>query len=197
MNTKKLIYSKSKELFSKKGFKNTTLRDIAKELHKSYGNITYHYKTKKHLLEELLNEFNLAFHKNEKKLNEISSSMEKYLYIPELNFRTIKSYLFFIMDEMELKRNYPILWNKMNSNNNNLKNNKIEILKELQSSGYLKHNLTLSAMEYIVELSNGITLLYFQKTSPKNYDKKAYSKKVNKLLFPYLTDKGKLVYIKH
>ena len=50
MKTKEKIKNTARELFNSKGFKNVTLREVAKELSISYGNITYHFKTKKQLI---------------------------------------------------------------------------------------------------------------------------------------------------
>ena len=58
MKTEKKILNASRLLFNEKGVMNTTLRDVAKYLNKSYGNITYHYATKEEVIFSLLNEMN-------------------------------------------------------------------------------------------------------------------------------------------
>ncbi|ABR48244.1 transcriptional regulator, TetR family [Alkaliphilus metalliredigens QYMF] len=44
--TKERIYITAKEMFYNKGYKKTTMKDIADELDISLGNLTYHFKTK-------------------------------------------------------------------------------------------------------------------------------------------------------
>ena len=58
MNIKKQILEASRLLFNEKGVMNTTLRDVAKSMNKSYGNITYHFQTKEDVLFSLLDEMN-------------------------------------------------------------------------------------------------------------------------------------------
>lgn len=53
-NIKQEIMDTAKRLFSEKGFNNTSMRDIAAELNISVGNLTYHYKKKEDLIEEIL-----------------------------------------------------------------------------------------------------------------------------------------------
>ena len=52
MKTKDKIKIKATELFNNKGFKNVTLREVAKALGISYGNVTYHFKTKKEVIKD-------------------------------------------------------------------------------------------------------------------------------------------------
>ena len=51
--TKLEIVSEATKQFLEKGYSNTTISSIAQELEMSKGNLTFYYKTKEHLLEEL------------------------------------------------------------------------------------------------------------------------------------------------
>ena len=53
-NLKIEIQTKASELFNQKGYKNTTMRDIASALNISLGNLTYHYHKKEDLMMQLL-----------------------------------------------------------------------------------------------------------------------------------------------
>ncbi len=66
----------------------------------------------------------------------------------------------------------------------------------MQEKGFLKSNYTENTFSFLMEITKGISLLYFQENGEKNLNKKEYCKKIIKVLFPYLTDKGKLKYIK-
>ena len=196
MQTKNLIQRKALELFNKKGVRNVTLRDVAKELDKSYGNITYHFPTKEHLLTEIFFD-SISKISNVERLDLAHmNTFEKYIRISELNYLFLKKYFFIILDKRDLQIIYPKLFNKIDFNNLILKEKRISILIELQKEGLLKKNLTTSVFDFILELTLGITNTFFQDFEQKVDLKKEYITKMKKLLFPYLTDKGKLVYIK-
>ena len=112
MNIKKQILEASRLLFNEKGVMNTTLRDVAKSMNKSYGNITYHFQTKEDVLFSLLDEMN----KELIALQEIKESENLLLYffnLPNSNYSISLEYLFFILDHLELKRNYPVTNNDL------------------------------------------------------------------------------------
>lgn len=54
MLTKLEIVEEASRQFLENGFSHTTVSSIAKELHMSTGNLTFHYPTKEHLLAELV-----------------------------------------------------------------------------------------------------------------------------------------------
>lgn len=54
MLTKAEIVQTATELFLKKGYSYTTIKEICNELEMSKGNLTFHYPTKEHLLAELI-----------------------------------------------------------------------------------------------------------------------------------------------
>jgi AcrR family transcriptional regulator len=196
MNTKKLIKQKTIELFSKKGIRNVTLREIAKELNKSYGNITYHYKNK----EELIKEITINFLKNIEKLNSINfeneNSLINYFKFTELQFSITKKYFFFFVDYLEIKRNYPLLEKRIELNTIWSSDLKLEMLNELQQQGYLQKNLNKNSFLYILEIQSALSIQYLQNSTFSKMNKKEYTQKINKSIFPYLTDKGKIKYIK-
>ena len=56
MKTKHLVKQTARVCFNEKGLMNVTLRDVAAQLDKSYGNITYHYPTKEAVITELFDD---------------------------------------------------------------------------------------------------------------------------------------------
>lgn len=70
------IVTEASKQFLEKGFSNTTVSSIAKELEMSTGNLTFHYPTKEHLLCELVDILcTFHWHKMEKEANEGISSV--------------------------------------------------------------------------------------------------------------------------
>ncbi len=64
-NIKQEIMDTAKRLFIKKGFHDTSMRDIAAALNISVGNLTYHYKKKEDLIEAILLEDHQHYQKPE------------------------------------------------------------------------------------------------------------------------------------
>ena len=79
-------------LFAKKGFYNTTIADIAKEMGMSVGNMYNYFPSKESLAKELLIYTSKLFGEELKKINELDiPSKEKIKKIVELYFKMAKS----------------------------------------------------------------------------------------------------------
>lgn len=180
-------------LFNKKGFKNVTLREVAKELSISYGNVTYHFKTKEQLIfclyEDMLVE-TLEILKTFDTTNLLGSTLEA----PKLAFETSMRYLFFYVDFIEIKRSYLELSLRLQKDNENRKSGYLKILKGMQAQGILRKDLTVRDLDYLMELSGAMRTFFFINLNPKdvkNTDlKNKYVVYVNSLLYPYLTSMG-------
>ena len=193
MNIKKQILEASRLLFNEKGVMNTTLRDVAKSMNKSYGNITYHFQTKEDVLFSLLDEMN----KELIALQEIKESENLLLYffnLPNSNYSISLEYLFFILDHLELKINYPALFKKINVLNDNRKGIWMKILLQLKELKYFDEKVTNNDLQYIMFLSYSLRVTYFQTIELKSYNKSKYTLIVTNLLKPYLSKKGYLIY---
>jgi len=78
-------------LFAKKGFYNTTIADIAKEMGMSVGNMYNYFPSKESLAKELLIYTSKLFGEELKKINEMDiSTKEKIKKIVELYFKKAK-----------------------------------------------------------------------------------------------------------
>ena len=193
MNIKKQILEASRLLFNEKGVMNTTLRDVAKSMNKSYGHITYHFQTKEDVLFSLLDEMN----KELIALQEIKESENLLLYffnLPNSNYSISLEYLFFILDHLELKRNYAALFKKINGLNDNRKGIWMKILLQLKELKYFDEKVTNNDLQYIMFLSYSLRVTYFQTIELKSYNKSKYTLIVTNLLKPYLSKKGYLIY---
>ena len=193
MKTKDRIKSASRELFNKKGFKNVTLREVAKELAISYGNVTYHFKTKNQLIL-------CQYEDMQKETMEIIETFDYHnLFIsildaPNLTFEISMKYRFFYVDFMELKRSYPDLSLKLDEDNKARKKGYLEILKQLKTKGILREELSNDALNYLMDLSGAMRTFFFINLNPDDFIdqklKSRYVTYVNNLIFPYLTAEG-------
>jgi len=85
------IMKRSLELFAKRGFYNTTIADIAKEMGMSVGNMYNYFPSKESLAKELLIYSSKLFGDALRKINDMDiSSKEKIKKIVELYFKTAK-----------------------------------------------------------------------------------------------------------
>jgi AcrR family transcriptional regulator len=85
---KEIIMQTALNLFAKKGFYNTTIADIAKEMQMSVGNMYNYFPSKESLAKELLIYTSKIFGEEIKKINEMDISVkEKIKKIVELYFK--------------------------------------------------------------------------------------------------------------
>ncbi len=193
MKTKDRIIHTARELFNNKGFKNVTLREVAKELSISYGNVTYHFKTKNQLIlnlyEDMLSETSEIL-----KSFDNNNLFKTLLEAPKLTFKISIKYLFFYVDFVEIKRSYTALFLKVEQDNTNRKKWYLQILQQLQVQGLLREELTDKDLDYLMDLSGAMRTFFFINLPPENFSdvdlKDRYIAYVNHLIFPYLTIKG-------
>lgn len=193
MNTKKQILEASRLLFNEKGVMNITLRDVAKYLNKSYGNVTYHFPIKEDIIFELLSEMNEEL----VLLQGIDESENLLLYLfnlPSSNYSISVKYLFFIIDYLELKRNYSVIQDKINKLNGDRRNNWKKTLLRLKKLEYFDKKITIADLEYIMYLSYSVRVTYFQTAELISYSNSEYTIMVTRLLKPYLSLKGLVIY---
>jgi AcrR family transcriptional regulator len=194
MTTKRLIIQKAIELFNEKGVKNVTLREVAKDINKSYGNITYHFSTKEQLLEAIFEEYNQSLVALQTPEIVIENILHYFLIIPELNFDITVNYLFFFVDYTELKRTYQKLMIQVERKNNERAQKWKALLIKLQQENFLSSDLAEHDLHFIMELSTGLRMFYFQENPLKSLSKSKYTYKLNRLLLPYLSAEGKAFY---
>lgn len=194
MNTKNSIKNKARLLFNQLGVRNVTLREVAHQLDRSYGNITYYYSTKEKLIRELYQDMHEELSQLVGLYQPNQNLLQFFLILPVYNFDITFKYLFFNKDYVELQRTYPSFFEAVELSNTERKAKWLHLLIQLQKDGYLNARLLQLDLEYIMELSVGIRLFYFQSTEWDAFDKNIYVQKVNRLLLPYLSEKGLAVY---
>jgi AcrR family transcriptional regulator len=194
MKTKNSIKNKARLLFNQLGVRNVTLREVAQQLDRSYGNITYYYSTKEKLITELYQDMHEELSHLATLYQPNSNLLQFFLILPVYNFDITFKYLFFNKDYVELKRTYPVFFEQVDLSNQARKAKWLYLLIQLQKEGYLKSSLLVLDLEYIMELSVGIRLFYFQSNEWDDFDKRIFVQKVNRLLLPYLSEQGLAVY---
>lgn len=193
MKTKKQILEVSRVLFNEKGVMNVTLRDVAKSMKRSYGNITYHYPTKEDVLTSLFEEMNNELTSLQSP-KDASNLMLYLLELPKFSFDITVKYLFFTLDYNELKRNYSKLFVKVNSLSEERGKKWKMLLIHLRNEGFLKEELSNDDLDFIMTLSVSLRGAYFQMTELEFYSKTEYSLILNQMLKPYLCDRGLTVF---
>lgn len=195
MNAKPQIKKKAKELFQKNGVQTTTLREVAKALNKSYGNITYHYKTKEEVLKDLLSDFSFKINTLLDNKSSSNSPILDYFLLSKQITKLQISFSFFYTDQLEILRKYPLLKKELDAQLNQISNLKISQLSLCQQQGFVLKNLNEKAFQTIINLEIGYFLQNY--ICNNNSNQKELVKNLRKIVFPYLTDKGKLIYIRN
>ncbi len=197
-NTSQEIKKIAKDLFNQKGIPSVTLREVAKEMNKSYGNITYHFPTKEKLIEELYQDFrNEIQHVSQAFFGEQNVFLA-ILKAPFYTFDISLSYLFFFKDYVFLIREYEELAKKINQENEQRKAILKSILMQLVENGIFRTEFEEKEMLYLMELSGAMRTFFFMQLRNEDFEKLSlkseYVNYVNRLMFPYLSEKGRVVF---
>lgn len=194
MKTRDLVKTKALELFNRHGVVNVTLRRVAEELGKSYGNLTYYYKTKEALIEDLYTDMQQELLSIRTGVAVDQSLCLQFLRLPALSYAVSFKYLFFYADYLELRRQYPDFMKKAEHDNQTRAALYMKLLRSLQEMKYLEKDLDTEDLAYLMDLSGIVRTFYFQRNAMKACNEKDFSMACNRLLKPYLSNKGKKVY---
>lgn len=198
MKTKDLIKDKGRELFNRKGVMFVTLRDVAKALHKSYGNITYHYPNKEVLILNLYSDMMLELRETGNMLLEGVPTIEKLLDAPAYTFDISLKYLFLHKDYVDILRNNPEVAKASRTSNEQRKVIYFDILNTLKDQGVIMPELKDEDLNYLMELSGAMRTFFFIQLSAEDLKKpnlkQDYIRYVNRLLYPYLSQMGRVIY---
>lgn len=188
-----MIKEKSRILFNQRGVTNVSLRDVGKELNRSYGNLTYHYPTKEDLVLEIYKEMNIEL-TDLQSPSAYENMLMYFLTLPLISYEISLKYLFFTVDFVEIKRNFPRVYSKIVMSQDKRKQMWLQLLKKLHADGFLIDSLIEDDLMYLMFLSGSIRSSYFQLLPTSQYNKIEFSKTVNRLLKNYLSRKGLKVY---
>lgn len=195
MKTKDQIKEKARDLFNRQSTGEVNLRMIAKALKKAYGNITYYFPNKEALIQALFDDMNQELSSLQDLYKREKDLLSYFLNLPAYSFDITMKYLFFSRDLVEIKRKFPDFFKYVHDLNQERKVKWFILLEQLQSDGFLKPELTDQDLEYMMQLSAGVRLLYVQEKDFDNLDQQEFSVLVNRLLKPYLSEKGLKTYV--
>jgi AcrR family transcriptional regulator len=167
--TKKLskdaILSEAKQLFSSKGYRGTTLKDLTSSFGVSRPSLYYYYKSKMELLSELHSKgFNEAKSNFDQILSTILPTREKFREILEVHTRTLANdtelHKIFYLDEMEIPDK---LRKEIRKRRRDYTDRIIEVYKKGVDEGIFKKIDPKMAVYLLLGACNWITMWY----SPK------------------------------
>ncbi|MEO7174784.1 MAG: TetR/AcrR family transcriptional regulator [Saprospiraceae bacterium] len=194
MNTRDEIKKQALSLFNQDGLMNVTLRHVAEHLHKSYGNITYHFANKELLIKELYEEMVEELRQITLATSQNLTLKEVIFELPERTFELSNKYLFFYVDYIELRRNYPEFMEVVDLNNMERARSLKYLLMKLRDDEFLKPEIDDETLDHIMELSGAIRTFFFQRYYLGNATKAMYIEYTNRLLLPYLSNYGAQAY---
>ena len=111
VNTKEKILSASIKLFNSKGLMNVRLQHIADEVGISVGNLAYHYYSKEAIVNAIDVQLSslvapvISVDLRPVSLMDFDTQMARYYHL-------LMAYSFYFLDFIEIKRNYPKLYQK-------------------------------------------------------------------------------------
>lgn len=195
MELKELVKDKARALFNERGVMNTTLRDVADALNENYEDITYHYPTQKHVIQELYEDMVGGLQLVSMDILDSGGDLlAVMLNAPKFTFDLSLRYLFLFKDFVEIKRTYSEIAQAIEASNEKRKKTMIQSLLILQFQNKIRLDLEPQELDYLVELSGVMRTYFLMKQQPSDFEKpelqKEYILYVNQLLMPYLTEEG-------
>ena len=194
--TKEKILRTSLKLFNKYGIDQTTVRQIAKEMDISHGNLCYHYPTTNDIIvalyQNLVEKFATILDNlepNENAFQALTQSMKEI-------FILVNEYKFFFLNFIEITRRIKSI-KKQHYDLIELRKVQIRSFFEIfRNIGYFRKDLSLQQYEFLITqcfiygdfwLSNSEVLYRGTEKDKVGYYVAGYMA----LFVPYLTEKGK------
>lgn len=201
MKTADLIKQTALQLFNAQGVMNVTLRQVAEQLNRSYGNITYHYKRKEALLTELYNDLQRELDRLRAKRSSDTNPLKPLMEAPAQTFGISLRYRFFYTDYLELSRHYPELMQMVRGRQTESMQFYRHQLLALQAAGWFRSDLPALCFDDLMLMSGLLRthLIQLHAAEPSEEAllgaaKRNYVEQVNRLLLPYLSEQGRLSY---
>lgn len=195
MKTPELIRQEALKQFNRHGLAAVTLRHLAAALGKSYGNITYHYPNKDTLITALYQDMVQALAVAMQMPHPGKAHLQTLLMASEISFDVSIKFLFLYKDYVEIVRQHHEVAKSAAKNNGERMKAYLVLLKQFQAEGLMDKSLSDDDLLYLMELSGAMRTFYFLKvdadTLQLEHLKKDYTVYVNRLLYPYLSAKGK------
>ena len=190
--TKEDILITARELFNEYGYKNISMRDIAKKLNISVGNLTYYFKKKEDLIEEVV----MYKHRKYKGILLLKSLDDlNNLFLDMLNTQNENIYYFKHFDELAeiSSKIYEIQLATLNKIEKILK----ECFEELQRKNLAQKVKPKSQIDNLIKCI--LTVIIYKPIKTKDLNKQDNIDSIISclwsMIFMYLTDEGKDMYL--
>lgn len=198
MKTEDLIRNTALKLFNSKGCSSITLRDIAADMKKSYGNITYHFKRKNELILALYEDMAVELSAVLDRKATGDGLLEELLKAPEITWKISVKYQFLYREYAWLICQYPDLHKRLKASGSLRMQSYLKLFRQLQTCGLMDGSLNDSDLIYLMQLSGAMRTWFFIEHPAAGLRKKgarqSYIDCINRLLYPYLSPAGKTIY---
>lgn len=192
-DTKQKILEASLLLFNEYGISNTRLQQIADETGISVGNLAYHYNNKEAITESLIANVITS-------LQSLLKQYGKYPSLSDLNFffkeyyQLGNQYKFLIFDILEIKRNFPALFDIIQPIIN-----KIKLQVERRLELFVQQRLFQKEVNSKNIASNIVLMMLFmpeeaQLNGKYSFSENQYRQRLWDYIMPYFTTKGSIEY---
>lgn len=194
MTTKEKIIKCSIKLFNMNGLVNVRLQHIADEAGISVGNLAYHYYSKEAIMIKIVNQLTELLDPiiDEKKefpgLMDFDTQLAKYYHF-------LIKYSFFFIDLLEIKRNYPKLYDKCKLITHHISEQIHHWLIQNEKNGILINELRPDNYRIVAHTIWMIITFYLTKPvdhgSPEDSER-VFKEVVWSQILPYFTEAGRL-----
>ncbi len=198
MNSTKLkILSKARQLFNERGISNISLRDIAKELNISVGNLQYHFKKREDIIEALY--FELVEKMNAHYLI-TGNDLLKIFFDKSMGMMVILfEYRFFFLNFVTIVRNNEKIKTHYRRLSKQREKESLLIINLLVEGGFLRSELLKNEYQTLFKKIELVSNFWFSSILIKSnqLQKKSiieFSILISHSIFPYLTGKGRKRY---
>ena len=180
-------------MFNEYGISNTRLQQIADETGISVGNLAYHYNNKEAITESLIANVITS-------LQSLLKQYGKYPSLSDLNFffkeyyQLGNQYKFLIFDILEIKRNFPALFDIIQPIIN-----KIKLQVERRLELFVQQRLFQKEVNSKNIASNIVLMMLFmpeeaQLNGKYSFSENQYRQRLWDYIMPYFTTKGSIEY---
>lgn len=198
MNTKQRIISQAISLFNRHGVANVSVADLSKALNISKGNLTYHFANKSLILEAVFDHLvaDINVHVDEFKQNDSGSLVADYYQLLMQTRAFVQQYSFFYTDILEIIRHYPSIAKRYRHLMAQRQAQGLAMINKWTALGILQPE-PLPGHYQRIQHSIWMTLTFWQSQItilPYQEPDHAMAKQVMHMLWPYLTEQGKVLF---
>lgn len=194
MNNRERILESARLLFNARGIPDVSLREVATAAGVSFGNLTYHFKTREDLVRPLYYAMMEAHRAVSAAFGSAPNLLRAFLDAPALTFEISVQYRFLFTTYADIKRTMPALYQESELHRKHYQEHFLPLFAALQHEGWLRPEYGVPDFNFLMEASSLLRThffaLQFDESADLSIQKKHYVLFVNRLLFPYLTGKG-------